>query len=244
MRVCCQTSHGLVCLLPDLWCHFQVGAGAQRAASWEKRGDADCSADIQEQVGFLLSHLGFVRTHTWPQHLLLCGPKHLWKAGDVICVICHFTSCRNLKWRCWISCILDVKWNVHNSSFIPGEWVSQKGFSFFPSLLCACRLCFKAQVKGETERERLLLAYQVNDEVQQGHFPVNKELALEVAALMAQVCELEEIQIQLCVHTHYCALRCWSLWKIKIIKQTSSFFPTSSLPGWTRWLGATGCLLS
>ncbi|KAK1893610.1 Pleckstrin like domain containing family H member 1 [Dissostichus eleginoides] len=49
------------------------------------------------------------------------------------------------------------------------------------------RLCFRGQVKGETERERLLLAYQVNDEVQQGHFPVNKELALEVAALMAQV---------------------------------------------------------
>ncbi|XP_003962303.1 pleckstrin homology domain-containing family H member 1 [Takifugu rubripes] len=49
------------------------------------------------------------------------------------------------------------------------------------------RLCFRAQVKGETERERLLLAYQVNDEVQQGHFPVNKELALEVAALLAQV---------------------------------------------------------
>ncbi|KAM9708121.1 pleckstrin homology domain-containing family H member 1 [Menidia menidia] len=49
------------------------------------------------------------------------------------------------------------------------------------------RLCFRSQVKGETERERLLLAYQVNDEVMQGHFPVNKELALEVAALMAQV---------------------------------------------------------
>ncbi|XP_068195586.1 pleckstrin homology domain-containing family H member 1 [Antennarius striatus] len=49
------------------------------------------------------------------------------------------------------------------------------------------RLTFKAQVKGETERERLLLVHQVNGEVQQGHFPVNKELALEVAALMAQV---------------------------------------------------------
>lgn len=52
-----------------------------------------------------------------------------------------------------------------------------------------CRLCFRAQAKGETERERLLLAYQVNDEVHQGHFPVSKELALEVAALMAQVCK-------------------------------------------------------
>ncbi|XP_061752235.1 pleckstrin homology domain-containing family H member 1 isoform X2 [Nerophis ophidion] len=49
------------------------------------------------------------------------------------------------------------------------------------------RLCLRSQVNGETERERLLLAYQVNHQVQQGHFPVNKELALEVAALMAQV---------------------------------------------------------
>uniref|UniRef100_A0A3Q2Q4X7 Pleckstrin homology domain containing, family H (with MyTH4 domain) member 1 n=1 Tax=Fundulus heteroclitus TaxID=8078 RepID=A0A3Q2Q4X7_FUNHE len=49
------------------------------------------------------------------------------------------------------------------------------------------KLRFRAQVKGETERERLLLVYQVNDEIQQGLFPVNKELALEVAALIAQV---------------------------------------------------------
>nr|XP_057912488.1 pleckstrin homology domain-containing family H member 1 [Doryrhamphus excisus]XP_057912489.1 pleckstrin homology domain-containing family H member 1 [Doryrhamphus excisus]XP_057912490.1 pleckstrin homology domain-containing family H member 1 [Doryrhamphus excisus]XP_057912491.1 pleckstrin homology domain-containing family H member 1 [Doryrhamphus excisus]XP_057912492.1 pleckstrin homology domain-containing family H member 1 [Doryrhamphus excisus] len=49
------------------------------------------------------------------------------------------------------------------------------------------RLCFRSQVKGETERERLLLAYQVNDDVYRGHFPVSKELAMEVAALMAQV---------------------------------------------------------
>ncbi|XP_061700231.1 pleckstrin homology domain-containing family H member 1 isoform X2 [Syngnathoides biaculeatus] len=49
------------------------------------------------------------------------------------------------------------------------------------------RLCFRSQAKGETERERLLLAHQVNDNVQEGRFPVNKELALEVAALMAQV---------------------------------------------------------
>lgn len=57
----------------------------------------------------------------------------------------------------------------------------------FLCVFSLARLCFRSQVKGETERERLLLAYQVNDEVQQGHFPVNKELALEVAALMAQV---------------------------------------------------------
>uniref|UniRef100_A0A3P9GZ22 Pleckstrin homology domain containing, family H (with MyTH4 domain) member 1 n=1 Tax=Oryzias latipes TaxID=8090 RepID=A0A3P9GZ22_ORYLA len=50
-------------------------------------------------------------------------------------------------------------------------------------LTCKKRLFFRSQVKGETERERLLLAYQVNADVQQGRFPVNKELALEVAPL-------------------------------------------------------------
>lgn len=42
-------------------------------------------------------------------------------------------------------------------------------------------------MKGETERERLLLASQTSGEIVAGRFPVNKELALEMAALMAQV---------------------------------------------------------
>ncbi|XP_049626252.1 pleckstrin homology domain-containing family H member 1 [Suncus etruscus] len=49
------------------------------------------------------------------------------------------------------------------------------------------RLYFRSQVKGETERERLLLASQISGEIVSGRFPVNKELALEMAALMAQV---------------------------------------------------------
>ncbi|XP_070105755.1 pleckstrin homology domain-containing family H member 1 isoform X3 [Equus caballus] len=49
------------------------------------------------------------------------------------------------------------------------------------------RLYFRSQVKGETERERLLLASQTSGEIVAGRFPVNKELALEMAALMAQV---------------------------------------------------------
>ncbi|XP_032963807.1 pleckstrin homology domain-containing family H member 1 [Rhinolophus ferrumequinum] len=49
------------------------------------------------------------------------------------------------------------------------------------------RLYFRSQVKGETERERLLLAFQTSGEIVAGRFPVNKELALEMAALMAQV---------------------------------------------------------
>ncbi|MED6290540.1 Pleckstrin y domain-containing H member 2, partial [Characodon lateralis] len=49
------------------------------------------------------------------------------------------------------------------------------------------RLYFSHQMRGESERERLLLAYQTNEAIVAGHFPVNKELALEMAALLAQV---------------------------------------------------------
>uniref|UniRef100_A0AAY4DCV7 Uncharacterized protein n=1 Tax=Denticeps clupeoides TaxID=299321 RepID=A0AAY4DCV7_9TELE len=48
-------------------------------------------------------------------------------------------------------------------------------------------LYFSQQARGETERERLLLAYQTNEEISAGRFPVNKELALEMSALLAQV---------------------------------------------------------
>ncbi|KAL8185308.1 UNVERIFIED_CONTAM: Pleckstrin y domain-containing H member 2 [Gekko kuhli] len=49
------------------------------------------------------------------------------------------------------------------------------------------RLYFSVQVRGETEREKLLMMYQTNDQILNGLFPVNKELALELAALLAQV---------------------------------------------------------
>uniref|UniRef100_A0A8C8RQS6 Pleckstrin homology domain-containing family H member 2 n=1 Tax=Pelusios castaneus TaxID=367368 RepID=A0A8C8RQS6_9SAUR len=49
------------------------------------------------------------------------------------------------------------------------------------------RLYFSVQARGETDREKLLLMYQTNDQITNGLFPVNKELALEMAALLAQV---------------------------------------------------------
>uniref|UniRef100_A0A3Q2DE99 Pleckstrin homology domain containing, family H (with MyTH4 domain) member 2 n=1 Tax=Cyprinodon variegatus TaxID=28743 RepID=A0A3Q2DE99_CYPVA len=49
------------------------------------------------------------------------------------------------------------------------------------------RLYFSHQMRGESERERMLLTYQTNEAIVAGHFPVNKELALEMAALLAQV---------------------------------------------------------
>lgn len=39
----------------------------------------------------------------------------------------------------------------------------------------------------ETDKERLLLCYQVNQQVVHGKFPLNRELAFELASLMAQV---------------------------------------------------------
>ncbi|KAM3871545.1 pleckstrin homology domain-containing family H member 1 [Diretmus argenteus] len=80
-------------------------------------------------------------------------------------------------------CDVISKWEQALKELHPGKYEGTR----IVRLTYKSRLCFRAQVKGETERERLLLAYQVNDEVHQGHFPVNKELALEVAALMAQV---------------------------------------------------------
>ncbi|XP_064490249.1 uncharacterized protein CG43867-like isoform X2 [Ornithodoros turicata] len=49
------------------------------------------------------------------------------------------------------------------------------------------RLCFHQMLKAETDKERLLTAYYINEEVIQGKFPLTKNLSLELAALMAQI---------------------------------------------------------
>ena len=46
---------------------------------------------------------------------------------------------------------------------------------------------WRRNIPGEGERERLLLAYQVSSDISKGRFPINKELALELSALMSQV---------------------------------------------------------
>ena len=40
---------------------------------------------------------------------------------------------------------------------------------------------------GEVDKERLLFAYQISKQIVYGRFPLNKELAFELTALMAQV---------------------------------------------------------
>lgn len=49
------------------------------------------------------------------------------------------------------------------------------------------RLYFRQSAKKETDRERLLICYQTNYQIVNGRFPLTKELALELAALMAQI---------------------------------------------------------
>ena len=40
---------------------------------------------------------------------------------------------------------------------------------------------------SEVDKERLLFAYQISKQIVHGSFPLNKELAFELTALMAQV---------------------------------------------------------
>ncbi|XP_041353761.1 pleckstrin homology domain-containing family H member 2-like isoform X2 [Gigantopelta aegis] len=49
------------------------------------------------------------------------------------------------------------------------------------------RFYFRSTSRHETEMEKLLVAYQVNEDIMQGRFPINRDLALELASLMAQV---------------------------------------------------------
>ncbi|XP_061467069.1 pleckstrin homology domain-containing family H member 1 isoform X2 [Rhineura floridana] len=81
-------------------------------------------------------------------------------------------------------CDVISKWEQALKELNPGKY---EGGTRIVKLTYKNRLYFRNQAKGETDRERLLLAFQISHEIARGRFPVNKELALEMAALMAQV---------------------------------------------------------
>uniref|UniRef100_A0A663E297 Pleckstrin homology, MyTH4 and FERM domain containing H1 n=1 Tax=Aquila chrysaetos chrysaetos TaxID=223781 RepID=A0A663E297_AQUCH len=81
-------------------------------------------------------------------------------------------------------CDVISKWEQALKELHPGKY---EGGTRIVKLTYKNRLYFRSQAKGETDRERLLLAFQVSNEIANGRFPVNKELALEMVALMAQV---------------------------------------------------------
>ncbi|XP_037914351.1 uncharacterized protein CG43867 isoform X5 [Hermetia illucens] len=49
------------------------------------------------------------------------------------------------------------------------------------------RLYWKHSTKFETDKEKLLLCYQTNQQIVQGRFPLSRELALELSSLMSQI---------------------------------------------------------
>ncbi|XP_077865827.1 pleckstrin homology domain-containing family H member 1-like [Saccoglossus kowalevskii] len=49
------------------------------------------------------------------------------------------------------------------------------------------RLYFRSNTKTETDKEKLLLVYQTNQDIVSGRFPINTELTLELASLLAQI---------------------------------------------------------
>ncbi|XP_029449186.1 pleckstrin homology domain-containing family H member 2 isoform X2 [Rhinatrema bivittatum] len=80
-------------------------------------------------------------------------------------------------------CDIISKWEQASKEQHPGKCESTRTVR----LTYKNRLCFSMQSCGETDREKLLLMFQTNDQIVQGLFPVNKELALEMAALVSQV---------------------------------------------------------
>uniref|UniRef100_A0A8D0HB55 Pleckstrin homology, MyTH4 and FERM domain containing H1 n=1 Tax=Sphenodon punctatus TaxID=8508 RepID=A0A8D0HB55_SPHPU len=81
-------------------------------------------------------------------------------------------------------CDVISKWEQALKELHPGKY---EGGTRIVKLTYKNRLYIRRQAKGETDRERLLLAFQTSGEIASGRFPVNKDLALEMVALMAQV---------------------------------------------------------
>uniref|UniRef100_A0A9L0RRF4 Pleckstrin homology domain-containing family H member 2 n=1 Tax=Equus caballus TaxID=9796 RepID=A0A9L0RRF4_HORSE len=80
-------------------------------------------------------------------------------------------------------CDIISKWEQASKDQQPGKWEGTRTVR----LTYKNRLYFSMQARGETDREKLLLMYQTNDQIINGLFPLNKDLALEMAALLAQV---------------------------------------------------------
>ncbi|KAK7482214.1 hypothetical protein BaRGS_00026563 [Batillaria attramentaria] len=82
-------------------------------------------------------------------------------------------------------CDVISKWEQAHNAHASAD--SSEDSSRTIRLLYKNRLYFKSYYRQETEKEKLLLAYQVNEEIVHGRFPLNRDLALELASLMTQV---------------------------------------------------------
>ncbi|GAB1301373.1 Pleckstrin homology domain-containing family H member 2 [Apodemus speciosus] len=85
-------------------------------------------------------------------------------------------------------CDIISKWEQASKEQQPGKCEGGRTVRLtYKNRLAEPELYFSMQARGETDREKLLLLYQTNDQIINGLFPLNKDLALEMAALLAQV---------------------------------------------------------
>ncbi|XP_052769794.1 pleckstrin homology domain-containing family H member 1-like isoform X1 [Mya arenaria] len=80
-------------------------------------------------------------------------------------------------------CDVISKWEECFREFHGGKAESNRTIK----LLYKNRLYYKSTSRFETDREKLLLTYQINEEIVNSRFPLNRDLALELSSLMAQI---------------------------------------------------------
>ena len=80
-------------------------------------------------------------------------------------------------------CDVISRWEMALREKGQGRFENNRAIRFFYK----SRLYWRRNVSSESERERLLLAYQTSAQIRDGQFPLNKDLAFELAALMAQI---------------------------------------------------------
>ncbi|XP_052276494.1 pleckstrin homology domain-containing family H member 1-like isoform X1 [Dreissena polymorpha] len=80
-------------------------------------------------------------------------------------------------------CDVISKWEECFREFHGGKSETSRSIK----LLYKNRLYYKSTSRFETDREKLLLTYQINEEIVCSRFPLNRDLALELASLMGQI---------------------------------------------------------
>ena len=85
--------------------------------------------------------------------------------------------------NCFQVCDVISKWETALREKGMGKFENKRVIRF----VYQNRLFWRKNVVGEVDKERLLFAYQISKQIVNGQFPINKELAFELSALMAQV---------------------------------------------------------
>ncbi|XP_071044238.1 uncharacterized protein CG43867 isoform X3 [Parasteatoda tepidariorum] len=110
------------------------------------------------------------------------------------------------------------------------------------------RIILRQNMKAETDKERLLLVYQINEDIVDGKFPLSKELAVELASLLAQI-EFGDLPNEM----HY-GSETHTKPKLQLVQALDKFFPKHLRNASTdrklcdsikeKWIGLKGCSIT